>query len=100
MSTPEGTLVTTRHPCDPSRKGDFAMPTERPREPPQSGYLTMQQLADYLNVKLETLRDWRKLGYGPLGVKVGHGVRYSWKAIRAYEAELVAEEKRRQGEVA
>lgn len=70
------------------------MPAKR-REPPESGYLDMTQLAVYLNVSKETLRDWRKNGFGPPGVLMGRKVQYSWKGIRAYEAELEAAERRR-----
>ncbi len=73
------------------------MPATRP---PERGYLTMADLAVYLNTEVETLRAWRKRGYGPPGVRLGHRVQYSWAAIKKWEAERVADERRRQGEVA
>lgn len=73
------------------------MPTKGLPEPRGGGYLRMAELSIYLNVPVETLRSWRATGYGPAGVLMGRTVRYSWKAIRAYEAELEAAERERTG---
>lgn len=37
---------------------------------------SVQDLADYLGVPLQTVYQWRKKGYGPRGVKVGKHVRF------------------------
>ena len=33
--------------------------------------VSMQEVADYLGVSLQTFKDWRKHGRGPLGYRVG-----------------------------
>ena len=38
--------------------------------------LTEQELADFLQVKPKTLRNWRTMRKGPLWLKVGGSVRY------------------------
>ena len=40
-------------------------------------FLTTEALANILKVSPLTIRDWRKKGTGPRGVKVGHAVRYA-----------------------
>jgi excisionase family DNA binding protein len=37
---------------------------------------TTQELADYLNVPVQTIYRWRKHRYGPSGRKMGKHVRY------------------------
>lgn len=37
---------------------------------------SIQDLADYLGVPVQTVYQWRKKGYGPRGVKVGKHVRF------------------------
>ena len=61
----------------------FALLTER--------WLTIDQLSERLNVPVNTLREWRKNGYGPLGVRLGSSIRsplrYRLTAVEAFEAE-------------
>jgi excisionase family DNA binding protein len=38
--------------------------------------LSVQELADYLKVSVQTVYGWRKRGTGPQGVRVGGHVRY------------------------
>ncbi|ASR37969.1 excisionase [Prauserella marina] len=38
--------------------------------------LTVDELADYLNIPKNTLYQWRTKGYGPTGVRIGKHVRY------------------------
>ena len=51
--------------------------------------LTIDQLADHLQVPVKTLYDWRHRGIGPKGLRVGRYVRYrlvdinSWLDTRA-----------------
>lgn len=66
------------------------MPTAQPvtqPEPVVRGYLSVPELAAYLNVAEQTVRTWRKRGDGPKAVKVGRLVRFRWEDIRAWEAE-------------
>ena len=39
-------------------------------------YLSPEQLAEHLNVPVNTIYNWRYKGYGPVGIKVGRHVRY------------------------
>ncbi|MCG3040262.1 helix-turn-helix domain-containing protein [Streptomyces sp. S1A] len=39
---------------------------------------TPQELADYLGVPVSTLHQWRWMGIGPKGVRVGRHLRYRW----------------------
>lgn len=52
-------------------------------------YLTPHELADYLNVKTETLAWWRKVDppRGPRWKKFGNGVRYPFTEVERYEAD-------------
>ena len=53
----------------------------------QQKYLTAQELADYLNVALETINYWRKQcpPRGPRHKKFGGSVRYPVGEVEAYE---------------
>ncbi len=46
--------------------------------------ITPTELADYLGVAPKTLRQWRYLGTGPDGIRVGGHVRYRPEAVRAW----------------
>jgi excisionase family DNA binding protein len=50
-------------------------------------FLTTEQLADYLHVAPQTLRQWRWQGSGPPGIKVGRRVLYRRSAVEAWLAE-------------
>jgi hypothetical protein len=45
---------------------------------------TPQQVSEYLQIPVATLKDWRVSGRGPRYRKVGHAVRYLWADIDAY----------------
>lgn len=46
--------------------------------------LTVQQLADYLDVPVTTLYAWRHRLEGPPGFRVGRHVRYRWIDIQRW----------------
>lgn len=48
-------------------------------------YLTMEQVAEHLQVPLATLRYWRHMGTGPRSAKFGGLVRYREADVRAWE---------------
>jgi hypothetical protein len=54
-------------------------------------WISIDQLSERLNVPVNTLREWRKRGYGPLGVHLSSGIRspirYRLSAVEAFEAE-------------
>ncbi len=47
--------------------------------------LTEQQLAEYWNVKRNTLQKWRCFGIGPVYIKIGGKVVYTMESIRNFE---------------
>lgn len=52
----------------------------RVTDPAEDVLLTPAETAALLRVHVETLRRWRKLGYGPAYIRVGHGYRY-WRSV-------------------
>lgn len=46
--------------------------------------LTVQELAEYLNVPVATLYQWRYRREGPLGFRVGRYVRYRWRDVQEW----------------
>ncbi|BBO88184.1 helix-turn-helix domain-containing protein [Desulfosarcina ovata] len=47
-------------------------------------YLLEKELAEILNVHVQTLRNWRFQGRGPAYAKFGSSVRYDPQAVLAY----------------
>ena len=47
---------------------------------------TPEQVADYLQVPVKTLAQWRYLEIGPQYRKVGRHVRYDWADVRKWLA--------------
>ena len=54
---------------------------------------TVQDVADFFDVPVRTLYEWRTKGYGPEGIKVGRHVRYFPEDVYAW-----AERQRQAGE--
>ena len=48
--------------------------------------LSIQDLADYLGVPVNTLYQWRTKGYGPIGRRIGKYVRYRAADVEAWIA--------------
>ena len=46
--------------------------------------LTVEEAADVLSVSVKTLEAWRRLGKGPVFVKLGRSVRYTMPALDAF----------------
>lgn len=46
--------------------------------------LTVDEVAAELKINRKTLLNWRALGMGPVGFRVGRGVRYSREAVDQY----------------
>jgi excisionase family DNA binding protein len=46
--------------------------------------LTIQQLAEYLDVPTATLYAWRYRGVGPPGFRVGKHVRFRWADVERW----------------
>lgn len=49
--------------------------------------LSTEDLAAYLQVPLQTIYKWRRLGTGPVGFRVGKHVRYSRGAVDEWLSE-------------
>jgi len=47
-------------------------------------FLNEKELAELLNIKSETLRNWRWDGRGPIFIKIGSNVRYRMSDIEEY----------------
>src|SRR5258708_6332655 len=65
---------------------------QRLREPlwATSGYLTEAEAADYIRTPEETLRKWRRLGTGPVAVKLPNGrIYYPVHLLDAWKDQLV-----------
>jgi excisionase family DNA binding protein len=45
---------------------------------------TPQEVADYLNVPLNTVYDWRRKRTGPKASKVGVHLRYRWSDVETW----------------
>ena len=46
--------------------------------------LTITDLADYLNIPVGTLYQWRHKGFGPVGMRVGGHVRYRRRDVEKW----------------
>jgi len=54
--------------------------------------LSAQDLALYLEVPVKTIYTWRHRNTGPRGFRVGKHLRFRWRDIESWLAELIAEE--------
>lgn len=45
---------------------------------------TIEQVAEYLQIPVKTLYQWRHTGYGPCGRRIGRYVRYRAEDVRAW----------------
>ena len=55
---------------------------------PLDRLLTVQELADYLEVPVATIYAWRYRREGPPGFRVGRHVRFRWDDIQRWIAQL------------
>ena len=54
--------------------------------------LSVQELADYLEVPVKTIYTWRHRNTGPRGFRVGKHLRFRWCDVESWLARLIAEE--------
>lgn len=47
---------------------------------------TSEQVADFLQIPVKTLAEWRSRGIGPEYRKIGRHVRYEWPAVLRWVA--------------
>jgi excisionase family DNA binding protein len=55
--------------------------------------MTVEQVADYLNVPVKTVYRWRLTGTGPRGARVGRYVRFRRSDVEAWVERRVEEER-------
>lgn len=48
-------------------------------------HLTTEELSERTGIPVETLRQWRRHGRGPVPMKLGRGVRYRLADVEAWE---------------
>ncbi|MEU6973725.1 helix-turn-helix domain-containing protein [Kitasatospora aureofaciens] len=51
---------------------------------------TAQELANHLQVPLDTVYGWKHRGQGPKAIKVGRHLRYRWAEVEAWLDDLSA----------
>ncbi|MGF1617162.1 MAG: helix-turn-helix transcriptional regulator [Acidimicrobiia bacterium] len=54
--------------------------------------LSVEELADYLEVPVKTIYTWRHRNTGPKGFRVGKHVRFRWHDVQAWVAQQIADE--------
>lgn len=54
-------------------------------------YATTEEVAEHYRTTPGTVRYWRRIGYGPLGFKVGRKVLYSKAELERFDAEKLAQ---------
>lgn len=70
--------------------------TSSPRTAPPSPHprldrlLSVEEVADFLGVPVNTLYQWRHKGTGPQAYRVGRHLRYDLTSVRAWLAEHIA----------
>ncbi len=55
--------------------------------------LSAQELARYLEVPVKTIYTWRHHKTGPQGFRVGKHLRFRWRDVESWLADLIAEER-------
>lgn len=54
--------------------------------------MSVQELADFLDVPVKTIYAWRYHGEGPRGFRVGRHVRFRWVDVQVWLADRIAAE--------
>lgn len=54
--------------------------------------LSVEELAEYLEVPVKTIYTWRHRNKGPKGFRVGKYLRFRWCDVQTWVAERVADE--------
>lgn len=71
-----------------SRRSEPAPTRHAPRDPNQGGtmekLLSVEDVADFLGVPVNTLYQWRHKGTGPTAFRVGRFLRYDPAEVRAW----------------
>ena len=63
---------------------------ERPDSPPLGDrLLSVEELANYLEVPVKTIYTWRHRNTGPKGFRVGKHLRFRWADVQTWVAERI-----------
>lgn len=54
--------------------------------------MSVQELADYLDVPVKTIYAWRYHGEGPRGFRIGRHVRFRWHDVQAWLTDKITTE--------
>lgn len=79
-------MATSTHP---------SLPFDETPEGPQRHHdrlLSVEELADYLEVPVKTIYTWRHRNTGPKGFRVGKHLRFRWRDVQAWVAQRLADE--------
>ena len=79
-------MAAATHPSLPF--DDTPDPPRRTDDP----LLSVEELADYLEVPVKTIYTWRHRDTGPKGFRVGKHLRFRWADVQAWVAQRIAEE--------
>ena len=79
-------MATSAHP--PLPFDDSTGPSTRHHD----RLLSVEELADYLEVPVKTIYTWRHRNTGPKGFRVGKHLRFRWRDVQTWVAERIAEE--------
>lgn len=65
---------------------------DHPAERHSERLLSVEELADYLEVPVKTIYTWRHRNTGPKGFRAGKHLRFRWGDVQAWVAERIADE--------
>jgi excisionase family DNA binding protein len=77
------TMASATHPTLPFNE-DSPSPFDR--------LLSVEELADYLEVPVKTIYTWRHRHSGPKGFRVGKYLRFRWGDVQTWVAQRIAED--------
>lgn len=72
-----------------------SLPFDEPPDPPRGHndrLLSVEELADYLEVPVKTIYTWRHRNTGPQGFRVGKHLRFRWHDVQTWVAQRIADE--------
>ena len=77
-------MATSNHPSLPF--GDTPEPS-----PGSDRLLSVEELADYLEVPVKTIYTWRHHNTGPRGFRVGKHLRFRWRDVQVWVTQRLEE---------
>ncbi|MCZ4499727.1 MAG: hypothetical protein JWQ74_2280 [Marmoricola sp.] len=71
---------------------EAAQPHTTPTSTHYTPLLSIEQVATWLSVPVQTLYSWRKRGVGPAALKVGKHLRYRPEAVEQFLLDCITEQ--------